>query len=293
MAASKIFARLTNLPQPEPPEGRAKFVIGQGAQGGDGVDFITGGEIFSMSLTQVPQAQQISGIRGAWVDASAMAAGAGKNVIVQIDDQIFIFAAGSQGYLVCAISAQQPTITISAQGGAVGICYVHVFNYNPLFTGSGGGAAAPLASQSGGSGGGGGGGGGSGSGGYGGGLCFTSETLVISEWGARPISSLKVGDKIRTARGSLRAISSIERSAYSGPVFRLSKTARATANHLIWLGRWLRVGILGLDPEPYDGEVFNLETDAAETADEMLREDTEHSFQLECGIFAHNNRPYK
>lgn len=291
---TKVYAVRTQLPQAEPPEGRAKFVLGTGANGSDGFTFVTGNETFQLSLTQVPEAQQISGIRGAWIDATAMAAAAGKNVVLQIGDQIFNIAAGSQGYLVCAVQGQQPTITLSAQGGATGTCYVHIFNYNPLFTGSGA-PSAPLAS---GSGGGqnnspGGGGGGSGSGGFGGGTCFTPETLVNSEYGPRPISSLHKGDRIVTARGTLRKISNVEKSRFDGPVFRLARTARATANHLIWLGRWTRVGLFGLDPETYHGDVYNLETDAEETHEQMMLESTEHSFQLTCGLFAHNNRPYK
>lgn len=287
--ASKLFTARQNLPQREPPEGRAKFPLGPGAGGGDGIIFTTGAETYQIDMAQVPEAQQISGIRGGWADATNMAAGTGKNLCILVNDQLFVFPGGQQGYFVCA-TAGLPRVTIFTQGADTGSANVHMFNYNPFFTGS-----VAIAAPSGGIGGGGSGGLNAGGGGgiSGGGSCFTPETLVVSEWGERPISSLKVGDSIRTARGTMRKISNVEKVPFDGLVFRLSKSARATANHPIWLGQWIRVGICGLNGEPYKGDVFNLETDAEETQEQQLEEDTEHSFQLACGLFAHNGRYIK
>jgi len=163
---ANLYAVRTKLRQPEPPEGRAKYELGQGAGGGDGMNFATGAEIFNFSTNQIPEAQRPSGIMGAWIDATAMAAAAGKQVTVQIGTQVFVVLAGTQTYVVCAQTVPCNT-KVTAQGGATGQCQVTLYNYNPLFTGQG--AVSTAASGGGGAGGTGGGGAPGGYGGSGGG----------------------------------------------------------------------------------------------------------------------------
>jgi uncharacterized membrane protein YgcG len=168
-----LYAVATKLRQPEPPEGRHKCELGQGAGGGDGMDFATGNEVFTFTTIKLPQAQQPSGIMGAWIDATAMPAGAGKQITVQIGTQSFVVLAGTQTYVVCAQTVPA-NITVTSQGGATGQAQVTLYNYNPLFTGQGGSANSTSGARSGGSssggsgsGGGSGGGGGTGGGGKG------------------------------------------------------------------------------------------------------------------------------
>jgi hypothetical protein len=171
--ATNLYAVRTKLRQPEPKEGRAKYELGQGAGGGDGMDFATGNETFTFNTTQIPEAQRPSGIMGAWIDATGMAVGAGTQVTVKIGTQTFVVTAGTQAYVVAAQTVPCLTV-VTAQGGAMGQLQVTLYNYNPLFTGQSN-AAVPGGASSGGSGGSsgggtsGGGGGGGGGGGTGGG----------------------------------------------------------------------------------------------------------------------------
>jgi hypothetical protein len=141
MANTQLYATSTRLRQPEPPEGRMKYELGQGAGGGDGMNFAVGTEVFTYTTLKLPQAQQPSSIMGAWIDTTAMAAGAGKQVTVQIGTQTFVVTAGSQTYVVCAQTVPL-NVTVTAQGGATGQVQVTLYNYNPLFTGQGAVAAA-------------------------------------------------------------------------------------------------------------------------------------------------------
>lgn len=155
---TNLFANGTKLRQAEPPEGRAMYVLGQGSGGGDGLDFVTGAEIFVFNSNQVSGPQHPTGILGAWVDATSLTAG--KNLIIKTPTQTFIFAGGNQGYI--PITSPMPfTIQVSTNGGT-GVVAIILYNYNPLFTGSV--AVAPTTT--------GGGSAGSGSGGSGGGSGF-------------------------------------------------------------------------------------------------------------------------
>lgn len=107
-----------------------------GTNGGDGMVFATGAEQFQFSTEQIPGPQRPSAIMGAWVDASAMAAAAGKNIVITTPWQTIIFAAGNQGYIPITVQRGPFTCVISAQGAAIGTLKVIFYNYNPLFTGS-------------------------------------------------------------------------------------------------------------------------------------------------------------
>ena len=163
---TNAFTQAIKLRQAEPPEGRTMYPVGTGDGGGDGLNFATGNEVFQFSTNQVRGPQRPSAIMGAWVDASAMAAAAGKNIVITTPFQTFVFAAGNQGYIPVTVQPGPFTCTIKAQGGATGLLNLIFYNYNPLFTGSV--ATAPAAG-----GGGSGGGTSGGSGGSGGGFAET------------------------------------------------------------------------------------------------------------------------
>lgn len=167
---TNLFASFFALRQPEPPEGRAAFVLGQSSGGGDGLNFAVGTEVFQFSTNQIRSPQRPSGILGMWVDATNLTTG--KNLIIQVGAQTFIFAGGggttpSQGYV--PITTAMPATFKITSGGGTGQITLILYNYNPLFTGSV--ATASQSSVGGGGGASGSGGGGGVSGGsFGGGL---------------------------------------------------------------------------------------------------------------------------
>lgn len=109
------------------------FPLGQGQGGGDGLDFVTGAEVFQFSSNQIPSMQKVSGILGMWVDATDLETG--KNLVIQTPTQTFVFAGGNQGYV--PITCQMPfSMKVSTTGGGTGQVYINLYNYNPLFTGS-------------------------------------------------------------------------------------------------------------------------------------------------------------
>jgi len=157
---NQSFLGKLQLRQPEPPEGRQMYPMGQGQGGGDGLNFATGAEVFQFDSETVPGPQKPSAIMGAWIDASAMAAAAGKNLVITTPYQTFVFAAGNQGYIPITIPKGKAVIKINAQGAPTGIVTVIFYNYNPLFTGSVATAPPQGTYTGGGTGGSGGGGGG-------------------------------------------------------------------------------------------------------------------------------------
>jgi hypothetical protein len=132
--ATTVFGTRQSLPQAEPKEGRAKFPIGSGPGGGDGVTFVTGNEIFQWQSNQTPGPQEPSGIQGMWLDATALAAN--KHVQVAYEDQAPQFAAGTQGYFPIPSSKKPFVAQISSPDGGTGLVKITFYNYNPLFTGA-------------------------------------------------------------------------------------------------------------------------------------------------------------
>lgn len=134
------FATAILLRQAEPPEGRAKYPMGQGSGGGDGFAFATGNEIYGFNTEQIQGPQKPSGIFGIWGDATGITAG--KNIYVQIGTQKFVFQGGATGQGYIPVNAVVPAnVKITADAGAVGTFYCELYNFNPLFSGvnSGGG----------------------------------------------------------------------------------------------------------------------------------------------------------
>lgn len=150
-----LFANAIKLRQPEPPEGRTMYPLGQASGGGDGLTFATGAEVFQFNSEQVQGPQRPSAIMGMWVDATALTAG--KNLTIKTGSQVFVFAGGNQGYIPITAQKGPIVITVSTNAG-MGTVFVILYNYNPLFTGAPG-IAVPAGGSSGGSG---------GTGGYGG-----------------------------------------------------------------------------------------------------------------------------
>jgi hypothetical protein len=161
---TNLFATLVGLRQPEPPEGRKMLVLGTGPGGGDGLNFAVGTEVFQFNSNQSPGAQKLSGILGAWVDASNLTAG--KNLVLQTATQKFVIAGGSQAYVV--FTSTMPFSLSISSGGGTGTVTVILYNYNPLFTGTVAGAPVGASGTGGSSGGGSGGTGYQGGGGGGG-----------------------------------------------------------------------------------------------------------------------------
>jgi hypothetical protein len=138
---SILQSAVVGVRQPNPPEGRKALPLNQ--QGGGGITFATGAEVFSFDTKSLGNAE-VSGIYGAWVDASQLTLGTSPNInylkiVVSSSSgisQTFLTPTGSQGYIVI-IAQKHVSVLITTQnvGGVAGSCQVILYNYNPLFTG--------------------------------------------------------------------------------------------------------------------------------------------------------------
>lgn len=142
MAPVGLQSAVIGVRQPNPPEGRKGLPLNQ--VNGNGITFATGGEVFQFDTKSLGNAE-VSGIYGAWVDASQLTINAAPPAVNYLKiivssanglSQTFLVPTGSQGYLVI-IAPKHVTVTITTQniGGVAGQAQVILYNFNPLFSG--------------------------------------------------------------------------------------------------------------------------------------------------------------
>lgn len=137
----------------------------------------------------------------------------------------------------------------------------------------------------------GGGGGGTGGGGGGGGgvLCFTPGTKVKTLFGPKAIADVRVGDRVRTARGTWRTVTHTTCTPYKGTMLHMDDPDNGvTPTHLFKrLWEWVPARACYADRYLYEGNIHNLHVDSA-PEDDGTKPDTEHSYTLANGEVVHN-----
>jgi hypothetical protein len=122
---------------------------------------------------------------------------------------------------------------------------------------------------------------GGGDGGGGAGFCWSPESQVLTQCGPVPISSLMVGDRVRTQRGTWRPVKAILVHRYDGPLLAVPGVGRVTPGHPLADGdAWKPASALFSEAASYTGTVYNLTVEAEEF--------DEQSYEMVNGLVAHN-----
>lgn len=130
-------------------------------------------------------------------------------------------------------------------------------------------------------------GGGTGGGGGNGGACFSGNTRVITEEGAKPISQIVPGERVLTLAGWF-PVKKVLRHGFNGPVRNMGDMELVTLTH-----RFHRPGNIWIPARElfekdgfYLGAVFNLEIDSDSSEDHI------RCYTLANGMVAHNVKQY-
>lgn len=126
------------------------------------------------------------------------------------------------------------------------------------------------------------GGGATGGHGGGGGPCFTGNTLVKTQDGAKPIQDIRIGDQVQSLAGWIRVKATLKHW-YEGPMHAMGFGEFVTPEHRLWSDReWVAAKELWPDATPFKGWVFNLHCAGCD--------DFERCYRLKNGSMAHNQQ---
>lgn len=121
-----------------------------------------------------------------------------------------------------------------------------------------------------------------GGGGVGGPPCFTGNTRIKMQDGAKPIEEIKIGDMVESLAGWVKVTATLKHW-YEGPMQAMGFGEFVTPDHRMWADRgWVPAKELYPDSVPFKGWVFNLHCQG--------KDDFERCYRLKNGSMAHNAR---
>ena len=117
---------------------KTEYVLGTAPGGGGGMDFAVGTETFQWNSQSIPSSVKPRHLVSLSVDTTGLSA-AGV-LTITINGKKYAVNAGVVGYTI--ITQQAPLTMTFSSAGATGTVNVSVYDYNALFTGTGGNTSA-------------------------------------------------------------------------------------------------------------------------------------------------------